>query len=127
MALNPDDAAAEYQIGQILNAAAKPAEALPHYERALALSPDFVEAALAVGKMRVQAKRFADAIPLLEHVVALQPTNEPAHYSLMLAYRNSGQMDKARQEQQKLEKLQRTPEGEFTDFLKRLGEKPPAK
>ncbi|MGO9232370.1 MAG: tetratricopeptide repeat protein [Bryobacteraceae bacterium] len=127
LALNPDDAAAEYQIGQILNAAAKPAEALPHYERALALSPDFVEAALAVGKMRVQAKRFADAIPLLEHVVALQPTNEPAHYSLMLAYRNSGQMDKARQEQQKLEKLQRTPEGEFTDFLKRLGEKPPAK
>jgi tetratricopeptide (TPR) repeat protein len=127
LALNADDAAAEYQIGQILTAAAKPAEALPHYEKALALSPDFVEAALAVGKMRVQSRRFPEAIELLEHVVALDGRNEAAHYNLMIAYRNSGQMDKARSEQQEYEKLQRTPEGEFTDFLKKLGEKPPAK
>jgi len=126
LALNPDDAAAEYQIGQILNAGAKAAEALPHYEKALALSPDFVEAALAVGKMRVVARQFADAIRLLEHVVALDARNEAAHYNLMIAYRNSGQMDKARTEQQEYEKLQRTPEGEFTDFLKKLGEKPAA-
>jgi len=127
LALNHDDAAAEFQIGQILNASAKPDEALPHFQRALDLSPDFVEAALAVGKMRVQAKQYADAIRLLEHVVALDPRNEAAHYSLMLAYRNSGQMDKAKTEQQEYEKLQSPPEGEFTDFLKRLGEKPPAK
>jgi tetratricopeptide (TPR) repeat protein len=127
LVLNADDAAAEYQIGQILNAAAKPAEALAHYERALALGPDFVEAALAVGKMRVQAKRFPEAIQLLEHVIELDARNEAAHYSLMIAYRNSGQMDKARSEQEAYEKLQRTPEGEFTDFLKKLGEKPTAK
>jgi tetratricopeptide (TPR) repeat protein len=124
LALNPDDAAAEYQIGQILTAAAQPGEALPHYEKALALSPDFVEAALAVGKMRVQAKRFSEAIALLEHVVALDAHNESAHYNLMLAYRNSGQIDKAKSEQMEYEKLQRAPEGEFTDFLKKLGETP---
>jgi hypothetical protein len=45
----------------------------------------------------------------------------------MLAYRNSGQMDKARLEQQELQKLQHPPEGEFTDFLKRLGEQAPDK
>jgi len=127
LALNPDDAAAEFQIGQILNASARPADALPHFQRALDLGPDFIEAALAVGKMRVQAKQYAEAIRLLEHVVALDPRNEAAHYNLMLAYRNSGQMDKARSEQQAYEKLQHPPEGEFTDFLKRLGEKPPAK
>ncbi|HEY1220882.1 MAG: tetratricopeptide repeat protein [Bryobacteraceae bacterium] len=127
LALSPDDAAAEFQIGQILNASAKPAEALPHFQRALDLSPDFVEAALAVGKMRVIAKQFAEAIPLLEHVVALEPANEAAHYNLMLAYRNSGQMDRAKSEQQALEKLQHPPEGEFTDFLKRLGERTPDK
>jgi hypothetical protein len=44
----------------------------------------------------------------------------------MLAYRNSGQMDKARREQQELEKLQRPPEGEFTDFLKRSARRRPA-
>jgi len=127
LALNAEDAAAEFQVGQILVTQGKPADGLKRYERALELRPDFVEAALAVGKARVQAKQYAQAIPLLEHAVGLQPTNEAAHYNLMLAYRNSGQMDKARHEQQELNKLQRPPEGEFTDFLKRLGEKPAAK
>ena len=127
LALNAEDAAAEFQLGQILTAQRKREEALQKYEKALALSPDFCEAALAVAKMRVQAKEYAAAIPLLEHVVALQPSNEAAHYNLMLAYRNSGQMDKARREQQELQKLQHPPEGEFTDFLKRLGEGPAAK
>ncbi len=127
LALNAEDAAAEFQIGQILNAGGKPDQALQYFQKALELSPDFAEAALAVGRMRVQAKQYADAIPLLEHVVALQPANEPAHYNLMLAYRDSGQMDKARREQQVLQKLQHPPEGEFTDFLKRLGERTPDK
>jgi tetratricopeptide (TPR) repeat protein len=127
LALNAEDAAAEFQIGQILNAGSKPDQALLHFQKALELSPDFAEAALAVGRMRVQAKQYADAIPLLERVVALEPANEAAHYSLMLAYRNAGQMDKARRQQQELEKLQHPPEGEFTDFLKRLGERTPDK
>ncbi|HXN46430.1 MAG TPA: tetratricopeptide repeat protein [Bryobacteraceae bacterium] len=127
LALNAGDAAAEFQIGQILNTGSKADQALPHFQKALDLSPDFAEAALAVGKLRVQAKQYAEAIPLLEHVVALEPRNEPGHYTLMLAYRNSGQMDKARREQEVLQKLQHPPEGEFTDFLKRLGEGTPAK
>ena len=127
LALNPGDAAAEFQIGQILNVSGKTPEAGAHFQKALDLSPDFAEAALALGKMRIQARQYAEAIPLLEHVVAVQPANEGAHYNLMLAYRNSGRADKAKQEQQVLEKLQRPPEGEFTDFLKKLGEKTPVK
>jgi hypothetical protein len=38
-----------------------------------------------------------------------------------------GQRDKARREQQELEKLQHPPEGEFTDRLNRLGERTPGK
>jgi tetratricopeptide (TPR) repeat protein len=127
LSLNAEDAAAEFQIGQILDAGGRRDEALGHFQKALELSPDFAEAALAVGRIRVQAKQYAEAIPLLERVVAIQPRNETAHYSLMLAYRNSGQMDRARREQQELQKLQHPPEGEFTDFLKRLGEKAPDK
>ncbi len=77
--------------------------------------------------MRIQAKQYSEAIPLLERVVKSQPDSEGGHYNLMLAYRNSGRMDKAREEQQVLERLQRPPEGEFTDFLKKLGEKTPGK
>lgn len=124
LALNREDAAAEFQVGQILAAQAKPDAALQRFDRAMTLRPDFAEAALAAGKLRVQSKQYAEAIPLLERAIGLQPANEAAHYNLMLAYRNSGQMDKARREQQELNKLQRPPEGEFTDFLKRLGEKP---
>jgi hypothetical protein len=42
----------------------------------------------------------------------------------MIAYRNSGKTEEALRAKETLEKLQRPPEGEFTDFLKRLGEGP---
>jgi hypothetical protein len=43
----------------------------------------------------------------------------------MMAYRNSGDMEAAKREKQTLDSLQKPPEGEFTEFLKKLGEKPP--
>jgi hypothetical protein len=41
----------------------------------------------------------------------------------MLAYRNSGRTADAQREKAELDKLQKPQEGEFTDFLKRLGDK----
>jgi DNA-binding SARP family transcriptional activator len=75
--------------------------------------------------MRLDAKQYAEAIILLENVIRLQPMNESAHYSLMLAYRNAGRPADAAKEQALLDKLRESPQGEFTDFLKRLGEKAP--
>ena len=42
----------------------------------------------------------------------------------MLAYRNAGRLEDARREKAILDAIQKPPEGEFTDFLKKLGEKP---
>jgi tetratricopeptide (TPR) repeat protein len=123
--LNPSDAVAEYEIGQTLLAENKPQEAAPRFERALAESPDFGEALLAVAKMRADAKRYDEAIQLLERAVRLQPQNEAAHYNLMLAYRNAGRAADALREKAEIDKLQRPPAGEFTEFLKKLGEKAP--
>jgi tetratricopeptide (TPR) repeat protein len=125
LALNPGDAVPEYEIGQILLASQQTAEAARHFERAAALSPDFPEALEAVAKARMDAQQYAEAIGLLEKVVRLQPANESAHYSLMMAYRNAGRPDDAARERAALDKLRQAPEGEFTDFLKRLGEKAP--
>ncbi len=122
--LNPRDAVAEYQIAQILQTEQKRNEAAARLERALSLSPDFAEALVALGKLRLDANRPADAIPLLERAAKIQPRNEAAHYSLMLAYRNAGRMSDALREKAVLDNLQRPPEGEFTEFLKKLGEKP---
>jgi tetratricopeptide (TPR) repeat protein len=123
LSLNPSDAVAEYQVAQILTAEQKKTEAAAHFERAAELRPDFPEALIAVAKLRTSAKRYADAIVLLEHAVKIQPRNETAHYSLMLAYRDAGRATDAQREKAELDKLQKPPEGEFTDFLKRLGEK----
>jgi DNA-binding SARP family transcriptional activator len=95
------------------------------FEHAAEMNPDFAEALEAVAKARMNAKQYAEAIALLERVIRLQPENEPAHYNLMMAYRNSGRASDAAREQATLDKLRQAPEGEFTDFLKRLGEKAP--
>ena len=122
--LNPSDAIAEYQLGQIAIARQNPREATSRFERALALNPDFPEALLGLGKVRLDAQQPDQAIPLLERAVRLWPSSEGAHYSLMIAYRNAGMTDAAARQKEILERLEKAPAGEFTEFLKRLGEKP---
>ncbi|MGO9968951.1 MAG: tetratricopeptide repeat protein [Bryobacteraceae bacterium] len=126
LAMNPSDAVATYQAARILQVRQHPAEADARYEQALKLRPDFVEALCALGTLRNEERRSAEAIPLLEKAVQLAPASEAGHYALMIAYRNSGRMDDARREKARLDELHKTPEGEFSDFLKKLGEKPPA-
>src|SRR5579872_53755 len=58
--LNPSDAVAEYEIGQILLAENKSQEAGARFERALTLAPDFAEALVAVARMRSDARRYGD-------------------------------------------------------------------
>jgi tetratricopeptide (TPR) repeat protein len=125
LALNPDDAVAEYQVGQILLVEQNSPGAAARFERAVSLNPEFAEALVALAKTKSDSKKYAEAIPLLERAAKLQPTSESAHYSLMLAYRNEGRMEDAQREKVVLDKMQRPPEGEFTDFLKKLGEKAP--
>jgi tetratricopeptide (TPR) repeat protein len=125
LALNPQDAVCYYQIGQILIAQQQKAQATAQFEHALELRPDFPEVLIAVGKARAEAKRYDEAAKLFEHASELLPRSETARYNLMLAYRNAGRTADAERVKAELEKLQRPPEGEFTDFLKRLGEKAP--
>lgn len=124
LALNPNDAVAEYQVAQILLAEQMPEEAMRHFERAVELDGNFAEALIALGRIRSQQRNFGEAIRLLERAVALAPESEGAHYNLMLAYRNAGRRDDAQKQKDRLDELQKAPEGEFTDFLKRIGEAP---
>jgi tetratricopeptide (TPR) repeat protein len=123
LSLNPSDAVAEYQVAQVLIAQQRKSEAAPYFERAAELRPDFPEALIAVAKLRSESKRYADAIALLERAVKLQPRSEAAHYNLMMVYRSAGRAGDAEREKAEPAKPQKPPEGEFTDFLKRLGDK----
>ena len=125
VALNPHDAVAWYQVAQIRIAQHdNPDEAL---QKAIDLDPRFPEPLVALGKLRLEQKNYESAITLLRQAAELVPASEAAHYNLMLAYRNTGRMDDARREKAVLDKLQKTPEGEFTEFLRKLGESTPKK
>lgn len=127
LALNPNDSIAHYQVAQVLLAQQKPGDAGARLARALELNGNFAEALIALGKLRLDEQKNDEAVSLLQRAVKLLPRSEPAHYSLMMAYRNAGRMAEARREKAELDKLQKAPEGEFTEFLKKLGEKPPEK
>jgi tetratricopeptide (TPR) repeat protein len=122
--ISPEDGACEFQLGQIAQVEGKKNEAKAHLERAVLFSPNFVQALIALGKISTQEKQFDRAIAHLTRAVELQPSNEAAHYALLTAYRDSGDVDRAKAEKAKLDQLQKPPEGEFTDFLNKLGEKP---
>lgn len=124
LALNPNDAVAEYQVAQILLTEQKPGEATPRFERAVELDGNFAEALIALSRIRSQQRNFDEAIRLLERAVELTPESEGARYNLMLAYRNAGRRDDAQKQKERLDELQKAPEGEFTEFLKRIGEAP---
>jgi tetratricopeptide (TPR) repeat protein len=124
LSLNPNDAVAHYQVAQILQAQQKRDEALARLGRAVQLDPNFAEAVIALGRLHLDASRTEQAITLLERAVRLVPQSESAHYALMIAYRNAGRRDDAQRQKQQLDELQKSPEGEFTEFLKRIGEQP---
>lgn len=125
LSVSPEDAASEFQLGQIAQTQGKTADARAHFEAALHWTPEFAEALVALGKMDATNKKYPEAIARLEQAVKLQPANENAHYALMMAYRDSGDLARAKQEKATLDRLQKPPDGEFSDFLKKLGEKPP--
>lgn len=122
--LNPNDAVAHYQVGQILLAQQQRREGVARLERAAELKPDFTEALVAIARIRLEDKETDEAVRLLERAVELAPKSESARYALMRAYRRAGRNEDAMRQKEELDKLQKPPEGEFTDFLKRIGERP---
>lgn len=120
--ISPEDAASEFQLGQIARAQSSSEEAREHFDRASSLSPTFVAPLIALGQLYNASKQYKQAIEALARATRLQPDNEAAHYALMTAYRNSGDLTKAKQENETLTRLRKPPAGEFSDFLKRLGQ-----
>ena len=123
--VSPEDGPTYFQLGQIAQIQGNSAEAKANFERAVSLSPGFVQARIALGNIYSREKQYTEAISILTRAIQIQPANESAHYALLAAYRNSGQMDKAKSEKAILDRLQKPPEGEFSEFLKKLGEKQP--
>lgn len=122
--LNPNDAVAEYQIARILETEGEHEAAIERLENAVRISPDFSEALIALGRALSSQSNDPRAIELFKRAVDLSPQSESAHYNLMLAYRNAGRGAEALEVKKRLDRLQQSPEGEFADFLRKIGESP---
>ena len=82
-------------------------------------------AMVALAKIDMQRNESAPALELLEKATAIEPDNEAAHYALLTAYRNTGKLEQAKKQKAILDRLQKPPETQFSDFLKKLDDKTP--
>ncbi|MBZ5561505.1 MAG: tetratricopeptide repeat protein [Acidobacteriia bacterium] len=102
---NPYHAQANYLLGDILVTLRDPQKAIPFLERAVALNPGIWDAHRALGRALVMQNKLAEAIREFQIVADANPRDETIHGLLSNAYRRSGNMTMAMQEQKLFEKL----------------------
>jgi tetratricopeptide (TPR) repeat protein len=96
--IDPGNAAAEYELGEMAREARQWNTAVEHFARAARLEPRFAEALIGWGKSLVSAGRAQDAVAPLQSAVKLDPQNPNAHYQLSFAYRRLGRELEAQKE-----------------------------
>jgi len=95
---DPNNAAAEFVLGETARQAGEWDDAVGHFSRASKIDAGFQEAYLALGMSLNSAGRFADAVAPLETYVKLQPGDPAGHYQLGTAYARTGHKQEAQRE-----------------------------
>jgi len=88
--IDPNNAGAEYVLGEIARQAQQWDEAVRRFTRASRLDAGFGDAYLGLGTSLMSQKKFGEAVTPLEAAVKLEPANPAAHYNLAVAYTRSG-------------------------------------
>jgi predicted Zn-dependent protease len=96
--IDPNNASAEYVLGELAQDANDVSAAIRHLSRAAKLDTGFSDAYLALGIVFVSAKRFPEAIPPLEIYESLAPDSPSGHFQLAQAYAGVGRKDDANRE-----------------------------
>jgi tetratricopeptide (TPR) repeat protein len=96
--INPDNASAEFMLGEIARQDGQWDEAIQHFSRASKLDEGFQEAYLALGMSLNSAGKFTDAVAPLQSYVKMQPGDPAGHYQLATAYARTGRKQEADRE-----------------------------
>lgn len=90
LAIDPNNASAEFILGELARRKGDWAVAEQHFSRATHLDVGFSEAYLALGMSYAAESKFAEAKPPLEHYVLLEPNDPAGHYQLAVADARTG-------------------------------------
>jgi Flp pilus assembly protein TadD len=96
------------KLASILMAQGEWQQALSYLQRARELSSDDVVTYTNLGRLYVAVQDYEQARVALSEAVQINPYDPAVHMYLAESYRQLGQSDKAQQEQQLFETLQRT-------------------
>jgi tetratricopeptide (TPR) repeat protein len=93
--IDPGNARAEYQLGQIASISRDWNKAIAHLQHAVNLDPQLVPALVSLGKAYAASGQVKEAIAPLERAIELDPNNADAHYRLSFVYRRLGRIQEA--------------------------------
>jgi tetratricopeptide (TPR) repeat protein len=96
--IDPNNAGAEYVLGELARQAQQWDEAIQRFTRVCKLDAGFGDAYLGLGTSLLSVKKFPEAIAPLETAVKLEPANPAAHYNLAIAYTRSGRKQEGEKE-----------------------------
>jgi tetratricopeptide (TPR) repeat protein len=96
--LDPGNAGAEYQLGDLARQERQWPEAIQHFERARRLAPQSPEILLGIAGTLIAQGLFEDARQPLEEAIKLDAENSQAHYMLSTVYRRLGREQDAARE-----------------------------
>ena len=104
--IDPSNALAAYELGEILRKQAQLQEARGFFEQAVTHRPEFGLGRIGLGRVLRELEQPARARPHLEAAVRIAPENEVARYQLALVYRALGELAGAEREMQAFQRLQ---------------------
>lgn len=98
LALSPENAIAEFELGEIARERGQLDKAREHLLKAVHYNPDFFEAQIALGRLLLKQGKAREAITHLEVAARLEPRDKLSHYLLASAHKSVGDQDAARRE-----------------------------
>jgi tetratricopeptide (TPR) repeat protein len=90
LVLDPTNATAAYELGEIHRRAGELDQAQRLFEAAVAHYPDFEQARLGLGRVLLAAGKAEPAVAQLRKAIALEPDSDVAYYQLSRAYQALG-------------------------------------
>ena len=95
LALSPEDAKAQSNLGVLLAVVGRTDEAMAHYRKAVESEPDYPDGYTNLGIALARAGKLDDAIPYLERAAQLSPWDAKAHSNLGAALAERGRTGEA--------------------------------